>query len=472
MLEIRVSNLIHIPQEGTDELLLERIMERFCYPNPVYKKTKELGFNTRGIDLLVQNWQYTLIDWKNHLSIPRGQLVWLKNFLNENKVPFNITDERSTGFKFDVEWNDKFTPKEYQSRGVDLFLKYQQGFWCLNPGAGKTVLALLSIAKTKTSSLIICNSNELMSQWKEEIKKFLHYDDEVGIIQQKKAILKPITIASIQTLINWDTLKIQELNEYFGACYHDEAHHGAAKETLRAITPLSQKYKMALTASKTRKDELEFLIYDHYDKIRLEEKGDTLVPTVTQINTGINIHWTRKTPWQKLESDLGANESRNELIKSEIQEDLLFGHRVLCLFSRNDAAKNMHRLLQEEGVKSICLVSGDDINLKKLKKDVETREVEVIVGCRIFDEGIDIPSLSSIHLCSPSNNKEGIRQRTGRVNRIWGGKIDPKVVDYVDNIQPCKASALKRMQWYKEFGYKVPTSFAARLNSLWMELIS
>lgn len=467
MLNITVSNQIHIPMHIPEyETILEQIREHFVYENPVFHAAKERGYKTRGIDPLVQNWNFSLFNWKQYLSIPRGGMTWLKQFLTENRIAFEIEDERARGTQIEVEWNDKYTPHDYQLKGFNLLSKFQQGFWCYNPGAGKTILGLYSISQIKRATLIIVNSNELANQWKNQIQEFLRYDDEVGLIQQQKCNIKPITIALIQTLNNWNEKKIESLNKYFGFLMHDEAHHSPADSNQKVLNKLSQKYRMALTASKKRKDKLEFLAYDYYDSIRQIETGNVMTPTVQMINTGFQYPWTRSMKWQEFEKILSNDYNRNQLIKNEIHEHVVIGHKVLSLWARNDSAKHMNQLLLNEGIRSRCLISGEKFNLNQIKNEIASGKIQVIVGCKMFDEGIDIPALSSIHLCSPSSNEESVRQRTGRITRNFNGKLQPIITDYKDDVTPCKTSANKRLEWYRDFGYNVPSTFMGRTYNL------
>lgn len=471
MLQITVSNQVHLPMDNpAHETILEQIREHFTYNNPVYLAAKQNGYKTFGIDPLVQNWNLSLFDWKQHLSVPRGGMTWIKQFLAENVIPFTISDKRAKGIDIEVEWNDgKYTPYDYQLRGVDLLKKFQQGVWSYNPGAGKTILACYAISEIKKASLILVNSNELANQWRDQLQEFLSFDHEVGLIQQSTKNIQPITVALMQTLKNWSKDQIAELNEYFGMVIHDEAHHSPADSHQKVLNCLSQKYRMALTASKKRKDQLEFLTYDYYDSIRQLETGNVMIPTVQQINTGFTYPWTRKMKWQDFEKILSNDVGRNNLIKNEIHEHVVLGHKVLALWSRNDAALQMHNLLLEEGIRSRCLISGSKFDLKQIKKEVKSGKIQVIVGCKMFDEGIDVPALSSIHLCSPSSNEEGIRQRTGRITRPCEDKLPPIITDYRDDVTPCKTSSNKRLEWYRDFGYNVPATFMGRTYnmSLW-----
>lgn len=442
--------------------IIERVRERFTYENPKYVDAKKNGYKTFGIDPLVQNWELSLFNWIQHLSVPRGGMLWLKQFLNENSVPFNVQDQRALGIDIKVEWNDKYTPYDYQIRGSGLLGRFQQGVWSYNPGGGKTVLGLHSISHIKKATLIIVNSNELANQWTDQVHEFLHYDDEVGLIQQPHRNLKPITVALMQSLAKWTKKELQELNKYFGFVIHDEAHHSPANSHQKVLNCLSQKYRMALTASQTRKDGLEFLTYDYYDSIRQKETGNVMIPTVQLINTGFTYPWTRQMKWQDFEKILSSDYHRNNLIKNEIHEDIIMGHKVLALWAQNDAARNMHRMLMDEGIRSRCLISGEKFDLKVIKQEVKSGKIQAIVGCKMFDEGIDVPALSSLHLCSPSANEEGVRQRSGRITRICEGKLPPKLSDYRDDVTPCKTSSDKRLQWYREFGYNVPSTFMGR----------
>jgi len=411
---------------------------------------------------IITNWGSSSFEGIDHLAIPRGQMKWLREFLERNQIKWSFEDSRAKGIPFEVSWNESFQPHDYQLKGVDFLKKFQQGFWCYDPGAGKTIFALYGISELKLTTLILVNSNELAKQWRTKIKKFLHYDQEIGLIQQSKIDIKPITIALVPTLNNWDKEALSKLNEYFGILIHDEAHHSSSGGSQWVLGPLSQKYRIALTASKTRKDGLEFLAYDYYDKIRQIEKGNVLIPKVIQINTGVEFQWTKFMRWSTISKKLAKNKQRNYLIASEIIEDVQAGHKVLSISNMTHSAKEIHKMLLDKGIKSKLLLGTTDFDLERIDKEVSSGEIEVICSCRLFDEGIDIPALSSVHLSSPSSNIENLRQRTGRVTRVFPGKPQPIIKDYKDNVIPCFHSAKKRLEWYKEFGYSVNNSFMAR----------
>ena len=70
-------------------------------------------------------------------------------------------------------------------------------------------------------------------------------------------------------------------------------------------------------------------------------------------------------------------------------------------------------------------------------------------------EGLDIPRLDRLFLTTPQKDYAVIVQSTGRVARVYDGKQQPIVYDYVDNIKSLIKSYKKRCTHYRKCGYKI-----------------
>lgn len=465
-----ISNRIHIPiYVGENDALIDFIQKKFMYDNPVYLAAEKRGYRKIDAPRTISNWDYTMIDHVPHLSIPRGQMIWLRDFLCSENVAYTVDDRRSAGIPLNASWKGVMEPHDYQIEGCRLISKYEQGVFSWWPGAGKTVFGLYAIAEyLKRSTLILVNSNELANQWSSRIRKFLHYPHDIGRIQQSTIDIQPITICLVQSLMRWEPAKIAALNKHFGVLIHDEAHHTSAEGNRTAIDPLSQKYRIALTANETRKDQCEFLVYDYYDKIRQRVRGNVLTPTITQINTGVRIPWNQRTRWDSVEKKLSANPGRTQFILDNIIKDVHAGHKVLTISSRTEVATKLEELLNQKGIPSMCLIGGSDFDIDKVEQKVRSNQIKVITSCKLFQEGIDVPPLSKLHNTSHSTNHEMMRQFIGRVCRVdKPDKLPPEVTEYIDDIIPCKVGAKKRLDYYKELGFNINQGYYSRFNSLY-----
>jgi small basic protein (TIGR04137 family) len=153
-------------------------------------------------------------------------MKWIK----QNNYEVKIIDKTLLLPKIDIKFHGKL--REYQELAVnEMVNRYPVGVLEANTGAGKTVIATGIIAKRKQPTLIIVHSKELLYQWQEAIKTFLHYD--CGLLGDRKNDIKDITVGIINTVKN----KIDELTPRFGMVICDECF---VKGTLIDEKPIEQ----------------------------------------------------------------------------------------------------------------------------------------------------------------------------------------------------------------------------------------
>jgi superfamily II DNA or RNA helicase len=127
-------------------------------------------------------------------------------------------------------------------------------------------------------------------------------------------------------------------------------------------------------------------------------------------------------------------ESRNNLIIDEISKDIDSGHFTLILSDRVKHNKFLYENLKRKGFNVILIIGENrkENNWEDIQSD-ETLQ-GIIATSSIASEGLNIPRLSSLHLPCPSSNLPRLKQKIGRIRRVYPGKKFPVVRDYVDNL--------------------------------------
>ena len=82
----------------------------------------------------------------------------------------------------------------------------------------------------------------------------------------------------------------------------------------------------------------------------------------------------------------------------------------------------------------------------------DKREIQVVCATTVADEGLDLPSLDTVVLTTPTKALGRIQQRIGRVMRPHPRKKDPLVIDCVDDIGSMRGLARKRNKLYTKIG--------------------
>lgn len=97
---------------------------------------------------------------------------------------------------------------------------------------------------------------------------------------------------------------------------------------------------------------------------------------------------------------------------------------------------------------------------KKLKAEREQAIEDMRTGDKRYlfatyslaKEGLDIPRLDRLFLVTPQKDYAVIVQSVGRVARVFEGKEQPIVYDYVDYIRSLQKSFKKRCTHYRKCG--------------------
>jgi superfamily II DNA or RNA helicase len=86
----------------------------------------------------------------------------------------------------------------------------------------------------------------------------------------------------------------------------------------------------------------------------------------------------------------------------------------------------------------------------------EGEERVILATGRYIGEGFDDARLDTLFLTMPISWKGTLAQYVGRLHRLYAGKADVVVVDYVDAAVPVLARmAAKRRAGYRTLGYTI-----------------
>jgi len=455
-MKFTVDTHIHIPRAEVDRDILRRLKRELTFDNPEYLSRLKLGKSTWGIPDKIEAFRIT----GDELIIPRGCNKMVRDIFE--KVDYD--DRRTLGLPVPVVCKSLNTLRDYQTEAVELMLKREQGVIIVPCGGGKTVIAIDALLRTKTTTLIMVHTLDLLSQWKEVLKKC---GVEAGEIGNGKFDLKPITVATIQTLSKLlNTLK-KEWFEQWGCVIHDEVHRAAAKTFFRVVSHFPAKYRFGLTATPEREDGLTPLLYFLFgtaiyeiDRNTLLKKGFLTSVNVQPVFTGFRYPYFNKADRNAMLDTLVNDSARNRNITADIICAVEDGHTCLVLTGRVDHAEILCTKLNRLGFFAEALLG----KVKKqdrdtIRKNTLKGELKIIVATSVADEGLDIPNLSAVFFTFPSRALARILQRAGRVMRPSPGKPDPVIFDYIDhNIHTLKQQYFQRRQAYHQLRATILTS--------------
>lgn len=459
-LKITLLNQIYISKKNIPRHLVFKIIKLASFSNPEFYRAQANRLTTYNIPKIIN----CSLDLPNSLVLPRGCLEDLLKLLKENGLNYKINDLTDKGEKLDVDFRGELTHEQFFA--VEILQQYPIGVLSAPTGFGKTVIAAHIIAFRKTNTLILVHRKELMEQWKGRLALFLNISKEsIGTIGGGK--LKKngkIDVAMLQSLKN--ELKAKNLLENYGQVIVDECHHIAALSFEKVMKMVKSHYILGLTATPTRKDHLDPIIFFQCGKIRYRIKAKQqiinspyrhiVIPRLTESNIE-----TSNLTIQQIYAQIIRMNDRNDLIFNDVLKELELKRSPILLTERKEHLDYFENHFHGF-VKNIIVLKGGmgkkqrEEVFKKLKAIPDTEERLIIATGKYIGEGFDDSRLDTLFLTMPISWKGTLQQYVGRLHRTHLNKKIVKVYDYVDDkIEKLKKMYDKRVKGYKAIGYEI-----------------
>ena len=387
---------------------------------------------------------------KTKFYIPR--YYGLENFgIIENKLP--------KGLQINIEFKGELFP--YQNNIIDKYISSVKdsggGLLDVEPGKGKTVMALNIISKLKTKTLVVVHKSFLMNQWIERIQTFLP-DAKIGKIQGDIIDIdnKDIVIGMLQSLSSkeYDPL----MWDQFGLTVFDECHHLSAEVFSKIMINIVTNYTLGLSGTMKRKDGLTKVFEYFIGPVIHKEKTDiTTEVLIKSIHVDFNEFDNVKTdfrgnPLYSLMINELDCKQRNDFLISVVKQEFIKNPNQQMMILSN--TKNLlHQL--HEGIelfdKNMEMTIGYYLGGMKEEKLKESESKKVILATyAMASEGLDIKTLTTLLMSTP---KSDVCQSVGRILR--SKHETPMVIDIVDNHQLFQNQYKKRCTYYKSKNYLI-----------------
>ena len=369
----------------------------------------------------------------------------------ENKLP--------KGNPIDIEFKGELFP--YQHNIIDKYISNVKnsggGLLDVEPGKGKTVMALNIISKLKTKTLVVVHKSFLMNQWIERIQTFLP-DAKIGKIQGEIIDIenKDIVIGMLQSLSSkeYDSA----IWEQFGLTVFDECHHLSAEVFSKIMINIVTNYTLGLSGTMKRKDGLTKVFEYFIGPVIHKEKTDiTTEVLIKSIFIDFNNFDHVKTDFRGnplyslMINELDCKE-RNDFIIQVIKNELNKNSNQQIMILSN--TKNLlHQLYEgiEKFEESMNVTVGYYLGGMKEEKLKESESKKIILATyAMASEGLDIKTLTTLIMATP---KSDVCQSVGRILR--SKHETPMVIDFVDNHQLFQNQYKKRCTYYKSKNYLI-----------------
>lgn len=429
--------------------------------NPEYQKKARMHLwlgNTPKILIL-----YEVYD--NSLILPFGCLRSIMPLLEGNAF---------TLFKEAVKVNYGGTVPlfDYQEKAVKVMQTNHYGILQSPAGSGKTQMGIALACNLGVKTLWLTHTKDLLSQSKTRAEQYIDSESLGTITEGKVNVGKTMTFATIQTMCKvdldhfkntWDCIIVDE-------CHRVSGTPTAVTQFSKVLNTLCARHKYGLSATVHRSDGLIKATYAMLGEVVYTVPDETVKSRVMTVNvlpqgTGIKLsteflNSDGTINYCKMITYLTEHHGRNTQIIGDLIDNR--DHYNLILSERVDHLKYLYDSLHPK-LKAVAAVIYGKMTSKKLKAEREQAIEDMRTGKKRYlfatyalaKEGLDIPRLDRLYLTSPQKDYAVIVQSVGRIARVFDGKDQPLVYDYVDYIRSLQKSYKKRCTHYRKCGCNI-----------------
>nr|HPR32472.1 DEAD/DEAH box helicase family protein [Prolixibacteraceae bacterium] len=474
------ANMLYIPKEGCSQRALNQIKRLAAFKNPEFYKAQAMRLSTFNKPCIISCSEETA----DYLCLPRGCEFDLMELASKFKINVEWHDKTNRGRHINVCFNGELRGE--QPLAIAKMKEQNYGVLCGTTAFGKTVAAIKLIAERKVNTLILVNRISLISQWKTRIEEFLTINESLperstskkkkkqGLIGQygggKKELTGIIDIAVMQSLSRDG--EVDECVKDYGMVIVDECHHVSAFSFELILKKIGAKYVYGLTATPTRKDGHHPIITMQCGPIRFRDDAKKqaklrpfdhgIIPRFTLFR--IPVSEERETTITGLYAAIVDDEIRNQQIISDVIQCYNNGRNCIILTERTAHVELLSVELQKQ-IPEVISLSGNRSakatheSLLLISNAPIDKPLIIVATGRYIGEGFDEPRLDTLFLAMPISWKGTLQQYAGRLHRLYEGKKEVIVYDYVDvHIGMLEKMYHKRLSGYASIGYKIKGS--------------
>jgi superfamily II DNA or RNA helicase len=461
---------------------------------------RELSFFVQGAEhskayqgYIDTNGKQVTWDGRKHLlssslKFEPGLLNRVIRFYTKNNKEFEIIDHRpheDPVVPLDISnrlIELKKSPYQYQIDAADIARQNDRGIVRIATGGGKTLVIALVTAKLNKKTIIYVIGKDLLYQMHEFFESI--FQQKIGIIGDGKCEIADINIATIWTVAqalgiggkkseeDGDEKNIlpEKYREIKDLLKNTQVHicdecHMSASTTLQGIYQnISPENLYGFSASPYRDDGADLLIENFLGNKIVDISAKTLISGGFLVPPKIRFLTVPKYDGKKAhykivyQNYIVKNKERNDMISRGAQKLVEQGFQTLVLFHSIEHGKILYDQISK--MVPCALLSGEDdiIERNKVKKKLEDRKISCIISSKIFDIGIDLPSLSGLIIGGAGKSSVRALQRIGRVIRKHEGKTMAAVLEFADQAPYLSDHSEKRRDIYlaEEFEVKWP----------------
>lgn len=417
-------------------------------------------------------------------KMPIGLLPRVLRALQATRTQVKVADERMDGTQSLQDVALTATMRNYQSYAIDKALEAKSGMIKVATGGGKTVIMAGIIDRLRRPTLCLVHRKTLLTQTIKSFERDLGI--EVGQIGDGVIDVRPVTVATVQTVVRALGEEVELVDEDDGLDYSDdtdvtgkeemirtalrdaelllvdESHRLAAETYFKVAMNCQARYRFGLSATPKRADGKDLMIEAalggrlvNISASYLIQRGWLVKPDIYMVDLGNEMdvgNALSNLSYPAVYSQrIIQNERRNAFIAGKAQEIAADGRTVLILIQKLRHGEILQEMLPE----AVFLRGKDDSGTRE---DVLGRfiakDLKILIASTILDEGVDIPTLGAMINGGGGKSETTALQRVGRTLRLAPGKSGAEIYDFIDRAKYLFDHSMARKAIYeseKEF---------------------
>lgn len=435
-----ISHHTLLPLSGLPQTLVNRLRADLTLQNPDFIKAMKYGKGLVSYAIPEYVRFYAMdTQW---LGIPRSaKMSYLHKRFKEAGLELQLEDTRPEFEQVTFKARNEIKPLFYQHEAINQILGGNVVIK-LRCGRGKTMLALMAVEKIRMRTLILVRTNILLGQWVDSIKQVFDVtDDQIGIINGDTKREGLITVATEQSLVALPRKEKRRIGETYGHVILDEAHETGAAQYRDFMTFFKARKVTGLTATPEREDGMTPVLKLYIGPIvEIDDLGE-LTTEIRLRRTNFAYAFTsKKDKYHELLDALIHNTARNARIVDDVVDLVMQGEQVVVYSSRIEHMEILQEMFKQRmpEVTTDILASehhGQTLKVsdqESVRNRLRSKEIMVLFGGKIIEQGFDCPPLSAVVLATPTKSRRLIEQVLGRAQREYPGKARAILLDYVD----------------------------------------
>ena len=351
--------------------------------------------------------------------------------------------------------------RDYQQQAIQNWEKSSmRGCVVLPTGAGKTAIGIKAIQKVNAFVLVVVPTIDLMEQWANNISKYLSIENDhnvqIGKLGGGEDDLQAITVATYDSAY----IRAPSIGNQFKLIIFDEVHHLPAPGYRSIAEQFISPYRLGLTATIEREDELHELIpyltggvVFHLGSQELSNQKHLAEYTIDRIQVDLTPEEQKEyetnqmtflTNLRRLGFKVPSMYNLKRLImmsnKNKIARDAMLARNKANEIALNSKAKmdELQKILQQnKNSKTIIFTQNNKMvyalsnrflipyitykTIKEERRDVldgfKSGRYNAVVTSKVLDEGVDVPDAELGIIMSGTGSGRELIQRLGRILR-------------------------------------------------------